>query len=41
VTELESHKELFAKIGDALPQVLRERNAQLIAALQEKKVLSA
>lgn len=41
VAELESHKELFDKIGDALPEVLRERNAQLIAALQEKKALTA
>ena len=41
VAELESHKDLFAKIGDALPEVLRERNAQLMASLQAKKALTA
>jgi len=37
VTELESHEELFAKIGTHLPQVLRDRKAQLVAALHKAK----
>ncbi len=34
IKELESHTELFNKLGDRLPEALKQRQAELIAAVK-------
>ena len=34
IKELESHTELFTKLGDRLPQALKDRQAELLNAVK-------